>query len=305
VTGLRAGSGGHVTADADLVRAVRERVGANDSLFYAHRVFAETDALARRHGLPFPESVLEIGPGVNLGALFTFAASGARASGVDVVPVPRPPDGFYEALRDYLLAVEGFAWWRSFAERQPGRVDFPSVSSFPSASELLSSIDYRCSVSSDALPFSGGSFDLVYSMAALEHVTEPERTVGEIERVLAPGGLAIHEIDLGHHGSQDPLRFLEFSDEHWRRQTTPYGGGLSLRSILDGGFSGEVFCNRLRRADWIRLFESAGLAVERVEAVIVLDAVAVRPERFADRFRTLPVEELAVLAIRVVARKSK
>lgn len=291
-------------ADADLVRAIRERAGANDSLFYAHRVFAETDALARRHGLPFPRSVLEIGPGLNLGALFTFAASGARAAGVDVAPLPRPPDGFYEALRDYLFVVEGFAWWRLFAERQPGRVDFPSVSSFPSAPALLSSIDYRSFVSSDRLPFPGGSFDLVYSVAALEHMPEPEGTVAEIARVLAPGGLAIHEIDLKHHGSEDPLRFLEFSDEEWRRRATPYGSDLSLRTILDGGFSGEVFCNRLRSADWKSIFERAGLAVERMEPVIVLDASAVRPERFADRFRTLPIDELTVLTIRVVGRKA-
>lgn len=291
-------------ADADLVRAIRERAGANDSLFYAHRVFAETDALARRHGLSSPRSVLEIGPGVNLGALFTFAASGARAAGVDVAPLPRPPEGFYEALRDYLFAVEGFAWWRSFAERQPGRVEFPSVSSFPSASDLLASIDYRSSVSSDSLPFASGTFDLVYSIAALEHVPEPERTVAEIARVLAPGGLAIHEIDLKHHGSEDPLRFLEFSDEEWRRRATPYGTDLSLRTILDGGFSGEVFCNRLRSADWKRLFESAGLAVERVEPVIVLDVSAVRPERLLNRFRALSLEELTVLTIRVVGRKA-
>jgi SAM-dependent methyltransferase len=291
-------------ADADLVRAIRERAGANDSLFYAHRVFAETDALARRHGLSSPRSVLEIGPGVNLGALFTFAASGARAAGVDVAPLPPIPDGFYETLRDYLLAVEGFAWWRSFAEPQPGRVDFPSVSSFPFASDLLASIDYRSSVSSDSLPFASGTFDLVYSIAALEHVPDPEGTVAEIARVLKPGGLAIHEIDLKHHGSEDPLRFLEFSDEEWRRRATPYGTDLSLRTILDGGFSGEVFCNRLRSADWKRLFESAGLGVERVEPVIVLDVSAVRPERFLDRFRALPLEELTILTIRVVGRKA-
>jgi SAM-dependent methyltransferase len=241
---------------------------------------------------------------VNLGALFTFAASGARAAGVDVAPLQRPPDGFYEALRDYLFAVEGFAWWRPFAERQPGRVDFPSVSSFPSASALLSSIDYRSGVSSEKLPFPAGHFDLVYSVAALEHVPEPEGTVAEIARVLEPGGLAIHEIDLKHHGSEDPLRFLEFSDEEWRLRATRYGGDVSLRTVLDGGFTGEIFCNRLRRADWGRLFESAGLAVERVEGVIVLDASAVKPERFAAPFRFLPVEELSVLTIRLVGRKA-
>ncbi|HMA29618.1 MAG TPA: methyltransferase domain-containing protein [Thermoanaerobaculia bacterium] len=292
-----------MTADADLVRAVRERAGANDSVFYAHRVFAETDGLARRHGLPSPRSVLEIGPGANLGSLFAFAASGARATGVDVAPLPPRDDAFYEALRDYLLVAEGFAWWRAWAEPQPGRVDFPTVSSFPSASALLSSIDYRSAVSSESLPFPAASFDLVYSVAALEHVPDPQGTVDEIARVLAPGGLAVHEIDLKHHGSDDPLRFLELEDEEWRRRATRYGD-VSLRTILDGRFSGEIFCNRLRSGDWRRLFESAGLAVERVEPVIVLDASAVKPERFAAPFRNLPVEELSVLAIRVVGRKA-
>ena len=292
-----------MTADADLVRAVRERAGVNDSLFYAHRIFAETDALARRHGLLSPRSVLEIGPGANLGALFVFAASGARASAVDVAPLPPAPDGFYEALRDYLFAVEGFAWWRTWAEPTPGRVDFPSVSTFPSAASLLSSIDYRGGTSSEKLPFPDASFDLVYSVAALEHVPDPDGTVSEIARVLSPGGLAVHEIDLKHHGSEDPLAFLELPDEEWARRATLYGGDLSLRTILDGGFSGEVFCNRLRRAEWEAVFAREGLAVERVEPVIVLDSSLVRRERFAPKFRALPVEELSVLAIRVVARK--
>jgi SAM-dependent methyltransferase len=292
-----------VTSDAELVRAVRDRARANDSIFYAHRVFAETDALARRHGLVSPRSVLEIGPGANLGSLFAFAASGARATGVDVAPLPPRDDAFYEALRDYLLVAEGFAWWRAWAEPQPGRVDFPTVSSFPTASALLSSIDYRSAVSSESLPFPAAGFDLVYSVAALEHVPDPKGTVEEIARVLAPGGLAVHEIDLKHHGSDDPLRFLELEDEEWRRRATRYGD-VSLRAILDGRFSGEIFCNRLRRGDWRRLFERAGLAVERIEPVILLDASAVRPERFAAPFRNLPVEELSVLAIRVVGRKA-
>jgi SAM-dependent methyltransferase len=292
-----------VTADSEVVRAVRERAGANDSLFYAHRIFAETDALARRHGLLAPRAVLEIGPGANLGALFAFAASGARASAVDVAPLPPAPGGFYEALREYLFAAEGFAWWRAWADPQPGRVDFPSVSSFPSAANLLSSIDAHAGVSSERLPFQEASFDLVYSVAALEHVPDPFGTASEIARVLSPGGLTIHEIDLKHHGSDDPLAFLELSDEEWARRATLYGGDLSLRTILDGGFSGEIFCNRLRRADWEGVFARAGLTVERVEPVIVLDASMIRRERFSPRFRELPVEELSVLAIRLVARK--
>ena len=39
-----------------------------------------------------------------------------------------------------------------------------------------------------ALPFPDGSFDLVCCSWVLEHLAEPERTVAEVARVLAPGG---------------------------------------------------------------------------------------------------------------------
>jgi ubiquinone/menaquinone biosynthesis C-methylase UbiE len=41
------------------------------------------------------------------------------------------------------------------------------------------------------LPFSDGSFDLVYSMGVLHHIPDVEKAVEEIERVLRPGGEAI------------------------------------------------------------------------------------------------------------------
>jgi SAM-dependent methyltransferase len=289
-------------SDAEVVRSIHERVADNASVFYAHKLFAEVDALARRHGLA-PRSVLEIGPGANLGTLFSFAAFGARAAGVDVTPHGAVPDEFYAALRDYLLATEGFSWWRPWATARPGFVSFPSLDAFPTAAGILSSIDYRSAVSSESLPFPADHFDLVYSVAALEHVPDPRGTVEEIARVLAPGGLAIHEIDLKHHGSDDPLRFLELTDEAWRAVARPYGRDLSLQSILDGKFSGEVYCNRLRRSEWKSAFERAGLDVELVETAIELDDAAVRPERFAEPFRSLAVEELKILAIRLVARK--
>ncbi len=97
--------------DRELVRAIQTRSRANDSIVYTHRVYAETAALSARHGLETPQSILELGPGVNVGALFCHAASGARrAVGVDVAQLPPPPTDFYTNLRDYLLAIEGFVW---------------------------------------------------------------------------------------------------------------------------------------------------------------------------------------------------
>jgi SAM-dependent methyltransferase len=291
--------------DADLVCALKERAGANDSLVYAHRVYAETAALARRHGLVSPRAALEIGPGVNLGSLFCFAASGVPAlAAADVAPLPAAPSLFYETLREYLLATEGFSWWRAWADASSALASFPSLEALPSAAALLGRIDHRSGVSSAALPFPDGAFDLVYSVAALEHVPDPARAAAEMRRVLSPGGLAIHEIDLKHHGSADALRFLEWDDAEWARRATLYGGDLSLSVILGGSFVGEIFCNRLRRDDWLAVFRGAGFSVETAEPVVLLEEALVRPDRFAEPFRGRPVEELRVLSLRVVARRA-
>ena len=42
------------------------------------------------------------------------------------------------------------------------------------------------------LPFEDASFDFVYSTTVMEHVLDPGRALGEIARVLRPGGLSIH-----------------------------------------------------------------------------------------------------------------
>lgn len=293
--------------DADFVRALKERAGANDSLVYAHRVYAETAALARRHGLAAPRTALEIGPGLNLGSLFCFAASGVTAlAAADIAPLPAAPPLFYEMLREFLLATEGFSWWRAWADPAAAvsaAVSFPSLEAFPSSAALLGRIEHRSGVSSEALPFADGAFDLVYSVAALEHVADPAGTAAEMRRVLAPGGLAIHEIDLKHHGAADPLKFLEWNDADWKRRATLYGGDLSLSEILGGSFGGEIFCNRLRRNDWLAVFRGAGFVVEAAEPVVLLPEASVRPDRLAEPFRGRPVEELRVLSLRVVARR--
>ena len=44
-----------------------------------------------------------------------------------------------------------------------------------------------------ALPFDDGSFDVVIDFGTLFHIARAEAGVGEIARVLTPGGLLVHE----------------------------------------------------------------------------------------------------------------
>ncbi|HYG63359.1 MAG TPA: class I SAM-dependent methyltransferase [Thermoanaerobaculia bacterium] len=50
------------------------------------------------------------------------------------------------------------------------------------------------------LPFADGSFDIVYTMGTIEHIDEYRQAIGEVQRVLKPGGRAVvgvpHKWDL-------------------------------------------------------------------------------------------------------------
>jgi SAM-dependent methyltransferase len=55
------------------------------------------------------------------------------------------------------------------------------------------------------LPFADASFDAIYSMGTIEHFDETERAVGEIARVLKPGGRAIVGVPNRHDPFLRPL----------------------------------------------------------------------------------------------------
>lgn len=290
-------------SDELTVALVRARSSVNESLVYAHHVFAEINALLTKFAHP-PQSLLEIGPGANLGALFCFGAAGVpRLAGADIAVAGPPRAGFYRELRDFLSCVGGYGWWRQFAGGSYPHVTFPINADDLDPAEVLARIDYRAPVSSAALPFHKGEFEAVYSVAALEHVEDPAATVAELARVTLAGGLSIHEIDLKHHGSSDPLSFLRWTDEEWLAKARPYGEERSLERILDGSWSGEVFCNRVRKSGWVELFRTNGFAPLLVEDLVVFDTAAIDRDSFAEPFRSKQLDDLAVLGFRIVARR--
>jgi len=55
------------------------------------------------------------------------------------------------------------------------------------------------------LPFRAASFDAIYSMGTIEHFRDPERALGEMARVLGPGGRAIVGVPNRHDPFLRPL----------------------------------------------------------------------------------------------------
>jgi len=110
-------------------------------------------------------------------------------------------------------------------------------------------IEYRCPADAGHTGLPEKSVDIVVSTNVLEHINPHDlrRIHAEAYRLLVPGGLAVHRVDVGDHFATIDRRittgnFLQFSEEDWRW----YGG------------SGLSYHNRLRCTDHVRLLEEAG-----------------------------------------------
>ncbi len=94
-----------------------------------------------------------------------------------------------------------------------------------------------------ALPWRAGSFATVWSMEAVYYAPDPDAVLGEVSRVLAPGGAFHMLIDF----------YGENPDSHsW---PTDVGVSMALRS----------------EAEWVAAFEAAGLVDVRAERLRATD----------------------------------
>jgi ubiquinone/menaquinone biosynthesis C-methylase UbiE len=100
----------------------------------------------------------------------------------------------------------------------------------------------------ERMSFANGTFDFVYTRSVFEHLEHPDRVLGEIRRVLRPGGVAhigahLYTCDSGAH---DP-RVLLGSRAHvpmWAHLRPAHAGVVQPNSYL----------NRYRLQDWQDLF---------------------------------------------------
>lgn len=137
------------------------------------------------------------------------------------------------------------------------------------------------------------SVDLIHSNNTFEHIPELilEGILSEFERVLRPGGVQTHFVDLTDHfahfdGSITPYHFLQFSDSVWR--------------WIDNSIQPM---NRMRQSDYLRMYER--LAIRPVEHTWEPgDLEALAKVRRSKRFAAYSAEDAAVTHCRITSTKT-
>lgn len=125
------------------------------------------------------------------------------------------------------------------------------------------------------------SVDFVFSQAVLEHIrrSDFEEILGEIQRILKPGGVSTHVVDFRDH-LEYSINNLRFSDRLWEADWFAPSSGF--------------YTNRLRLGEMVELIRKQGFRVEVVNKT-QWDALPLPREKLDARFRVMADEELIVL----------
>jgi SAM-dependent methyltransferase len=228
------------------------RHGRMDDARYALGVFRNHSARAFPLGLPKGSVILELGPGNSVASALIGYAHAASTYLVDVAPfADRRVETYRRIAAD--LAAQGLA--------------MPSLDGARSLEDVLVACRSRYLTSGiDSLKqLDAHSIDFLWSHSVLANVRKAdlEPLVGEMQRILKPGGLASHDIDFRDHLDQG-LNALRFPDKLWEWDF-----------LARSGF----YTNRVPAVTMRRLLTTPGLQLEKEEL---------------DRWASLPIPRAAL-----------
>jgi SAM-dependent methyltransferase len=251
--------------------------------------------------------VLELGPGEDLCVALRFLAAGAaRVSCVDRFSFHTPPKWERDVYRLLLADVGDDGRKRLAGIVSPGgelRADGERL-------EVVRGVG----IEEGAERLSHRRFDLILSVAVLEHVYDIAASLRAMDALLVAGGLMVHQVDLRDHGmfssgGRHPLEFLTIDDRVYRLMSSHTGApnreriGV-YRELLAGlGHEATIKVTNVGggRKDLAPYRERIAVGSE-VDPALAASIGRMRG-RLAPRFAPLPVEELATTGILVRSRK--
>lgn len=227
------------------------------------------------------KTVLEIGPGQDLGVPLVLAGFGSRAVVLDQYPSPWDasfhPDYYSELLRQ-------------------ATAQFPGAK-FDVLGEVVRRRNYRVfglEIHNVGLERAGAipeeSIDVTISNAVFEHLADPAVAVSQLFRIASKGGIGFHQVDFrDHHDYSKPLEFLTIDEKVFRDMIA-----------TNAGTSG----NRVRWSEYQNLFVNAGFT-STFEPEYSADPIyfADVQTRMIERYRAMPSTDVAVLSGRFFLKK--
>ena len=221
-------------------------------------------------------AIVELGPGDSVAtALFARGFGAERVWLVDVGRFATDDPAHYRAALARVAALGG----APPVVPEPGGID--AVLAATDAAYLSDGIASLAAIADS-------SVDLIFSNAVLEHIRRDEfdRLLQESFRILRPGGVGSHLVDLGDHLGGG-LNNLRFSHRVWEHP-----------AMAGGGF----YTNRLRHAEICRRAAACGFGVTVTE-LARWPAPPTPRRKLAAEFRGLSDDELAVAVFTVVMQK--
>lgn len=171
------------------------------------------------------KTILEIGPGANVGVALKFVASGAeKVICVDKLQVKEDSvylSALYQALINQM----------SYAERKniSGAIDTRGERAILNRNKIEAI--YGTAIENEL--FKKEQFDIILSRVVLEYIYDVDRAFNNMDFWLRPGGILLHKIDLRYpeiFPHANPLTFLTISERLWKYMTS-YSGRPNRKRV--------------------------------------------------------------------------
>jgi SAM-dependent methyltransferase len=236
-------------------------------------------------GMPIEgRSILEIGPGINMGAPMILAAHGAKPIVLDrfLAPWDRDYHGrFYQLLREELARTDPTA-------------DVRPLSALLEARDYPESVIRLVNASLEKAPLPDACCDLIWSNAVLEHVYDLDHSFSQLYRLTKPGGYNLHQVDFRDHRNFDkPLEYLLLSDR-------------AFQTVFENAHSD---CgNRWRVEEMTERLAAAGFEMEDFSPTVFCDpgyhrTFVPRLRSCHSRYHDWPEDKLWILSGRYTLRR--
>ncbi len=241
------------------------------------------------------KTLLEIGPGANLGVELSFIGDGVA----EVYALDRFTDvqstSKEAALYERIIA--------QLSEEQRKKITgvYKTENNLPVF--IGDKINYlgNCSLEDVLAKFTdedGGinlKVDVIVSHLALEHVANLSKGIYSVARLLKPGGICIFICNLKSLGGvykheDEPLRLLYYSEKLWQRMFSKRGGSNRVRA---NGYKKQLEVNNLSVLSFNVLERMPLPELKKIKRL------------FDDQFKNLTNEELSILKFRLVAQMPK